>query len=106
MQDLDAMESGLKDAIAYLQSNQGPAPAKDRIAAALLTVEKQAKREKMRYRYDQLLGTWRLGFITGTIKTRQKSGVAMGAGRFIPRLLKIQLTYEATDLDSGLGTVK
>ncbi|MEM8808858.1 MAG: hypothetical protein AAGF01_22800 [Cyanobacteria bacterium P01_G01_bin.38] len=104
MQNLDAMESGLEDAIASLRG-QGDAPSKDCVAAALLTAEKQAKRDKVRYRYDQLLGTWLLGFITGTTKTRQKAGVAMGAGRFIPRFLKIQLTYEATDLDSGLGTV-
>ncbi|MEM9906318.1 MAG: hypothetical protein AAF921_14970 [Cyanobacteria bacterium P01_D01_bin.44] len=105
MQNLDAMESGLEDAIAFLQG-QGTAPPKDCVAAALLTAEKQAKCNKVRYRYDQLLGTWQLGFITGTVKTRQKASVAMGAGRFIPRFLKIQLTYEATDLDSGLGTVK
>ncbi|MEO1404662.1 MAG: hypothetical protein AAFV72_25915 [Cyanobacteria bacterium J06635_1] len=105
MQNLDAMESGLRDAISYLQG-QGSAPPKDCVAAALLTTEKQAKRDKVRHRYDQLLGTWQLGFITGTVKTRQKAGAAMGAGRFIPRFLKIQLTYGATDLGSGLGTVK
>ncbi|NEP19105.1 MAG: hypothetical protein F6J97_19770 [Leptolyngbya sp. SIO4C1] len=98
-----AEQRAIEAAIAYIQTG-GTAPGRDRVAAALLAAEKQAKRDKVRYQYEQLLGTWRLGFITGTVKTRKQAGTALGAGRFIPGLVKIELTYEKTECDRG--TVK
>ncbi|MEO0458951.1 MAG: hypothetical protein AAF152_20545 [Cyanobacteria bacterium P01_A01_bin.114] len=111
MQDLNVRDEGLGDAIAYLQGrgtapNAVKAPDKNHVAEALLAAEKQAKRDKVRYRYEQLLGTWQLGFITGTVKTRKKAGTVMGAGRFIPSFLNIQLAYEAQEPGSDMGTVK
>ncbi|MGD1951694.1 MAG: hypothetical protein ACFB14_18920 [Leptolyngbyaceae cyanobacterium] len=46
--------------------------AKD-LVTALQTTEKSTKTA---YNLTDLIGTWRLHFITGTKKTRQKAGVA------------------------------
>ncbi|MEL6228835.1 MAG: hypothetical protein AAFR24_02885 [Cyanobacteria bacterium J06627_3] len=71
--------------------------AKD-LVTALQTVEKSSKTA---YTFSDLTGTWRLWFITGTKKTRQKAGVALGAGRYLPSLIKIRLTYHANSDDQG-----
>lgn len=68
------------------------------LVTALQTVEKS---NKERYALDALAGTWRLHFITGTKKTRKKAGVALGAGRYIPKLFKIQLDYQVDTTDQG-----
>ncbi len=71
--------------------------AKD-LVTALQTTEKSAKAD---YTLGDLVGTWRLCFITGTKKTRQKAGVALGAGRYLPKLIKIQLTYQHSQDECG-----
>ena len=69
------------------------------LVTALQTTEKSTKSA---YTFTDLIGTWRLCFITGTKKTRQKAGVALGAGRYLPQFVKIQLKYQATNNDQGL----
>jgi hypothetical protein len=66
------------------------------VVEALLQAEKTAKQTKVRYCFEQLVGHWRLRFVTGTKKTRQKAGIMLGAGRYIPRLIEIQLSYSTT----------
>lgn len=93
------------EALDFLKG-QGKAPISQTVVDALLALEKQAKKEKRHLSYAQLLGTWRLGFITGTAKARQRAGTVMGAGRFLPKFVAIRLKYEATDMESGAGTVE
>jgi hypothetical protein len=69
----------------------------DLVVAELLTAEKEAKKQKISYSFTQLIGTWRLCFITGTKKTRKRAGVILGAGKYLPQFLKITLTYQATE---------
>jgi len=92
----------LERTIAHSQTRT-PAPSATDLVTELLALEKQSKRAKQRYRYSQLLGTWRLGFTTGTVKTRKQAGTVLGAGRFLPRVVNIQLRYEATDVEAGQG---
>jgi len=68
-------------------------PSPELVVEALLIAEKTARKDKPHYHYSQLLGNWRLRFITGTKKTRAKAGVVLGAGRYIPRFVTIQLSY-------------
>lgn len=68
-----------------------PKPAE--IVTALVNLEKAGKKTKETVSYQQLLGTWRLWFITGTKKTRQRAGVMLGAGRYLPSGIKICLSY-------------
>jgi hypothetical protein len=69
----------------------------DQTVAKLLTVEKEAKKKKISFSFAQLIGTWRLCFITGTKKTRKRAGVILGAGKYLPQFLKITLTYKTTE---------
>jgi hypothetical protein len=73
------------------------------ICQNLLEAEKAAKKQKKRYTYDQLYGKWRLCWVTGTKRVRHRAGIALGTGRYLPRWLKIQITYtqtEETDLEA------
>jgi hypothetical protein len=77
-------------------AKSNPKPSSAAVVAALLEAEKNAKKNKTRYSLDQLTGNWRLCFITGTKKTRQKAGIVLGAGRYIPEwVAKIQIVYSA-----------
>lgn len=96
----------LDQAVSFLQNESQQAPSSQALVQTLLDYEKQAKRDRQRFSYDQLLGTWRLGFTTGTVKRRKQAGIVLGAGRFLPRFVVIQLSYAATQLEAGQGTVE
>ncbi len=90
----------LEQAAQALAGQQVALPKPEAIVAALLQTEKAAKQDKLNYPPQKLLGTWRLGFMTGTKKSRQRAGVVLGAGRCLPPWLKIDLAYTATPLDA------
>ncbi|MEG3898338.1 MULTISPECIES: hypothetical protein [unclassified Microcoleus] len=93
MENISVLEQAAK-------SNTKPSPAA--VVAALLEAEKNAKQNKIRYSFEQLTGNWRLCFITGTKKTRQKAGIVLGAGRYIPQwIAKIQIAYAAEPVAEG-----
>jgi hypothetical protein len=93
MENISILEQAAK-------SNTKPSPAA--VVAALLEAEKSAKQNKIRYSFEQLIGNWRLCFITGTKKTRQKAGIVLGAGRYIPEwVAKIQIAYTAQAVAEG-----
>jgi hypothetical protein len=71
------------------------------VVTTLLELEKSAKKDKQYYSLQQLCGTWRLYFITGTKKTRQKAGIVLGAGRYLPEFIKIKLRY-SIEVDSAV----
>ena len=83
----------------------GTLPDSDRIVAILLEKEKQQKKQENIYSLADLVGNWNLRFITGTQKTRQRAGIVLGAGRYIPRFIKIKIQYTANDLSSNKGQV-
>lgn len=89
------MNSIIDQAVQFLTTTSTTHPAPSDVVEALLQAEKTAKQTKVHYTYSQLLGTWRLGFITGTKKSRQRAGVILGAGRFLPKLFKIILSYSS-----------
>ncbi len=41
----------------------------------------------------QLIGTWRLCWISGTRRTQQQAGPLLGPGRYLPGVIKITLRY-------------
>lgn len=85
MKDLSLLEQA-----ALGDSNLPPA---SEVVEALLKVEKETRKNRNFASFAQLIGTWQLCFITGTKKTRQKAGIVLGAGRYIPKFIKIKLTY-------------
>ncbi|MGB3299099.1 MAG: hypothetical protein WBA76_12580 [Phormidesmis sp.] len=102
----------IDSAVRYLQADSDKPMAKD-VVSALLAAERQSKQAKRHYQYDQLLGSWRLGFVSGTQKVRPSPSstpvTKPGKGRFLPRFLSIEITYaqeEATAADDLFGTVE
>lgn len=89
-------EDLLKQAAQSFSTSFSTAPHPETVVQALLEAEKTTRKSKPHYSLEQLMGTWRLCFITGTKKTRDKAGIVLGAGRYIPKLIKIQITYSAS----------
>ncbi len=106
LQTTSSIDPALDQAIAFLTTPSATPPAPDTVVEALLQAEKTAKQAKIRHSYSQLLGTWRLGFVTGTKKSRQRAGVILGAGRFLPKWVKIHLSYSQSVPDQERGTVQ
>jgi hypothetical protein len=83
-------------------ANSNPKPSSNEVVAALLEAEKNGKKTKTRYSFQQLIGNWQLCFITGTKKTRKKAGIVLGAGRYIPQwIAKISIAYSAESVTEG-----
>lgn len=100
------MNPALDQAIEFLTASSATAPASQAVVEALLQTEKIVKQSKVRHTYAQLLGTWRLGFITGTKRSRQRAGVILGAGRFLPQWVKIHLSYSRSESGQEQGVVQ
>lgn len=84
------------------KNNLPPAPE---IINALLETEKTAKKQKISYSFNELIGTWRLCFVTGV--KRKKAGITLGKGQYLPRLIKITLSYTCTqESDPNHGKVE
>ncbi len=85
-------------AIAFITGQSRDRP----ISADLVTALQQLEKLKptAQSTYSDLAGNWQLGFITGTQKVRQSASRVLNAGRFVPKWVKIQITYRA-DPDHG-----
>ena len=95
-----ANSSVLESVITYLNDRTLAYPPSSAIVTALLEQERAAKTNHFRYRYSDLLGTWRLGWVTGTRKAQNRSGIVLGQGRFLPAWLQISLTYGIESIPS------
>ncbi len=82
--------------IAAYATGDTAAPAASDLIDSLLALEKQARHTPPADHFSQLVGTWRLKFVTGTKKARKQAGKVLGAGQYLPGLLRISLRYEAT----------
>ncbi len=76
----------------FIEKTDLPSPSE--VVTALVETEKTAKKQKVSYSFDELISTWRLCFVTGT--KRKKSGISLGKGRYLPRLIEISLSYSST----------
>ena len=97
-------EPSLLKIVANLYENSSDLPEPSRLVTALLEQEKASKKGKISYSFADLIGCWKLRFITGTKKTRKKAGIVLGSGRYIPRLIKIQIVYQGDRLNTGRVT--
>lgn len=93
-----------------IQTSPASQPTPSTLVNTLIHLEKTEKKAKTTTHYKQLIGQWRLWFITGTKKTRQRAGVMLGAGRYLPQWLKICLSYTRNDdltlTDAEAGNVE
>ncbi|MBE9064489.1 hypothetical protein [cf. Phormidesmis sp. LEGE 11477] len=100
----------ITEAVRYIKG-EGKAPDTSELIDALLQAEKERKQTKQHYEYEQLIGQWRLGFVSGTRKVQPRPGASavttLGKGRFIPRFVRIAIAYEplADDAQAGSGQV-
>ena len=89
------------------KANKSNLPDSSLVVEALLEVEKEARKKKNTHSLDELIGCWDLCFITGTKKTRKKAGIVLGAGKYISKLIGIEITYDRKpQQNSDTGRVK
>jgi len=72
-------------------------PNPEQINQALLEIEKNSKKSKESYLFQQLLGTWQLYFITGTKKAKKRAGIVLGKGFYLPSFFKATLNYSLNE---------
>lgn len=91
-------------AVTYLQQGKQK-PNSQAVVSALIAAEKRSKKEKRQYQYKDLLGTWRLGFVSGTQTVRSGPNARPvkkpGKGRFLPGFLSVEITYRLKDDQSS-----
>lgn len=87
------MKYPILDEAVNLSLTRSLLPDPSAVVETLLKAERQARKEKVNYSLEDLIGNWRLCFITGTKKTRQKAGIVLGAGSYIPQFIQISLKY-------------
>lgn len=104
---MTSSQLSLIERAASLTSERSDLPDSSQVVESLLYLEKLAKKEKIDYSFSDLIGSWKLRFITGTKKTRKRAGIVLGAGRYIPQLIQIQIRYEPDpDGNSDTGRVQ
>lgn len=83
-------------------------PSPDQLVEVLLDAEKTARQQKKQSNFEELLGTWRLCFVTGTKKARNRAGIVLGSGRYLPNWVRIYLCYSPERIENrvDLGFVK
>ncbi|MGF1492230.1 MAG: hypothetical protein ACFBSC_07225 [Microcoleaceae cyanobacterium] len=86
-------EALLIEAAQVVLSHSADKPDVEQVVSALLACEKATRQRKQTYDFHQLQGRWRLCFITGTRKARNRAGIVLGAGRYLPRWVEIQIAY-------------
>jgi hypothetical protein len=80
-------------------------PTKDELVTALQAAEITTRREKLVIPFESLIGEWRLCFATGANKDKQRGGIRLGRGYYLPRFASASIAF-TRDLESSiLGTV-
>jgi hypothetical protein len=97
----DLINSLSSAATAYRTGNQ--LPSAEIMVNALLEAEKTAKLQKLNYPFASLNGKWRLCFATGTKKVRNRGGIILGKGWYVPRFTKIHICLNPVETEA-LGT--
>jgi hypothetical protein len=91
-------------AIAY-RLGQSPRPSVAEVIAALLSLEKAAKDQRIRYPFSALAGQWRLCFTTG-VRKRKKGGINLGKGFYLPKFAPATIGFEPKpDSDKARGQI-
>lgn len=85
----------------FFKTGQGQRPSAKTVVTELLTMEKNARSQPATGQFSDLVGEWRLAFITGTKKSQNRAGIVLGKGRYIPLWLGISIAYEQLDAQSG-----
>jgi hypothetical protein len=98
-------EMSIVEQAAIDKNSKTKLPYSSQVVNALLKLEKNLKNEQDSSCLSDLAGSWNLRFITGTNKTRKKAGIILGAGKYIPKLIKIKITYKTEPSTVNIGQV-
>jgi hypothetical protein len=85
--------TALEQAATAFRGKSKTRPNASVIVNALLEAEKTAKQQRLTYSYESLLGKWRLCFATGTRKVRERGGIMLGKGFYIPKLFPAYISF-------------
>lgn len=91
----------LAKATAFGQRSDRPPAVK--VVKALLETEKYTKQQRINLPVESLIGSWRLHFIVSPKKSRQRSGIKMGNGFYMPRFVKAQISFYPAEADSTIN---
>lgn len=91
----------LTKAATFGQKSDRPPVAE--VVQALLETEKFAKQQRINYPLESLIGSWRLHFAVSQKKSRQRSGVKMANGFYVPKFIKAQISFSPAEADSNLN---
>jgi hypothetical protein len=83
----------LEQAVTAFRGESKTRPTASVVVDALLQAEKTAKQQRITYSYESLLGKWRLCFATGTRKVRERGGIMLGKGFYIPKLFPAYISF-------------
>jgi hypothetical protein len=73
-----------------------PRPPAAKVVQALLAAEQVTKQQRLTY--PPPIGNWRLYFVTGTRKMRQRGGIQLGRGFYLPPIGTAQLSFHPSAL--------
>jgi hypothetical protein len=96
----------LSQTAAAYRGHTGTVPNPEILVDALLKAEKSAKQQRSTDPFESLLGKWQLCFATGTKKVRERGGIVLGKGLYVPKFIKIHVSFNATlEQDSDRGGI-
>ncbi|MEM8778464.1 MAG: hypothetical protein AAGF26_06245, partial [Cyanobacteria bacterium P01_G01_bin.49] len=93
--------STLQQGVISIVKGCGEKPSAQQLAIALKSVEQASRKTKPIYDSNQLKGTWRLCFITGTKKAQNQAGMVLQSGRYLPRWVTVELTFTPQAKDAS-----
>ncbi|PMB39065.1 hypothetical protein CEN40_24535 [Fischerella thermalis CCMEE 5205] len=95
----------LEQAVSAYRGEASDRPAVPTVVNALLQAEKAAKQKKLTYPLTSLLGQWRLCFTTGTRKRKNRRGIELGRGFYLPKFGAAHICFAATDIAADKGEI-
>ncbi len=96
----------LSYAAAAYRRHTGTRPSAEILVNALLQAEKSAKQQRLTYPFESILGKWQLSFVTGTNKVRERGGIVLGKGFYVPKFITVHVSFNTIlEQDSGRGEI-
>lgn len=80
---------------AFYRGQEAERPSTEVVVNALLQAELAAKQQRLLYPFESLLGQWRLCFATGTRKVKQRGGIVLGKGFYLPKFTRAHISFSA-----------
>ncbi len=102
MQDVNTSSSDFTT-ILNQAAKSSDRPTTDAMITALQSAEIAARQEKLVIPFESLLGDWRLCFATGASKDKQRGGIKLGRGYYLPKFTPASIAF-TRNLASSTGT--